>query len=161
MDEVIRLSVGEPDFPTPEHIREAGRQAIADGYTRYTPQPGFDDLREAIAGKFREENGIDVSADRVVVSCGGKHSLYNIYPAWYIKNGHPSPRCYIVNGLYGGIAPNHDAKNLNINLSKASNLIGAPVSGCVSSFCLYTERRNLTRRLGRGVKIACSYPLRF
>ncbi len=75
---LIRLSVGEPDFPTPEHIKEAGRQAIAEGFTRYTPQPGFDDLREAVAQKFRSENRIPVSPEQVVVSCGGKHSLYNV-----------------------------------------------------------------------------------
>ena len=77
LSKLIRLSVGEPDFPTPAHIKEAGCRAIAEGFTRYTPQPGFDDLREAIARKLRQENGIDVPASQVVVSCGGKHSLYN------------------------------------------------------------------------------------
>ena len=78
MAELVRLSVGEPDFPTPEHVKEAGRRAIAENFTRYTPQPGFDDLREAICGKFRSENGIDAAPEQIVVSCGGKHSLYNV-----------------------------------------------------------------------------------
>lgn len=77
-EETIRLSVGEPDFPTPGHIKEAGVRAIAQDFTKYTPQPGFDDLREAIALKFRTENAVDVSPEQVVVSCGGKHSLYNV-----------------------------------------------------------------------------------
>jgi len=75
--DMINLSVGEPDFPTPDHIKEAGRRAIAENFTRYTPQPGFDDLREAAALKFRAENRIDVRPEQVVISCGGKHSLYN------------------------------------------------------------------------------------
>ena len=75
---IIDLSIGQPDFPTPQHIKKAGRRAIDENFTRYTPQPGFQDLREAIAGKFESENGIRVSPDQVVVSCGGKHSLYNI-----------------------------------------------------------------------------------
>lgn len=78
MVELVRLSVGEPDFPTPDHIKKAGRRAIAENFTRYTPQPGFDDLRQAICQKFRSENGINAAPDQIVVSCGGKHSLYNV-----------------------------------------------------------------------------------
>ena len=78
MDERIRLSVGEPDFPTPAHICEAARRAMDEGYTRYTPQPGFEDLRDAVAHKFQTENGIDARREQIVVSCGGKHSLYNV-----------------------------------------------------------------------------------
>jgi aspartate aminotransferase len=77
MGDLIRLSVGEPDFPTPEHICEAARHAITEGWTCYTPQRGFGELREAVAETFRTENSIDVSAEQVVVSCGGKYSLYN------------------------------------------------------------------------------------
>ncbi len=76
---VVDIGKGEPDFATPEHIKEAARRALAEDFTRYTPQPGIPELREAAAEKFRTENGIDVSPDRVVVSCGGKHSLYNAF----------------------------------------------------------------------------------
>lgn len=75
----IDLGVGQPDFPTPDHIKRAGQEAITDGYTKYTPQPGFLDLREAIAHKFNTENAIDLSPEQVVVSCGAKHSLYNVF----------------------------------------------------------------------------------
>ena len=75
---IADLGVGQPDFPTPEHIKQAAYQAIAEDFTKYTPQPGFLDLREAVADTFRRENGFTVSAEQVVVSCGAKHSLYNI-----------------------------------------------------------------------------------
>ncbi len=74
----IDLGVGQPDFPTPQGLKEAGKRAIDQNYTRYTPQPGFQDLREAVARKFQTENGFSVSADQVVVSCGAKHCLYNV-----------------------------------------------------------------------------------
>jgi aspartate aminotransferase len=77
--DVCDLGVGQPDFPTPEHICEAARAAIREGYTRYTPQPGFEDLREAIAAKFLRENGFEASPEQIVVSCGAKHSLYNLF----------------------------------------------------------------------------------
>ena len=77
-DDIIDLGAGQPDFPTPRHIKEAGKRAIDENYTKYTPQPGFDDLREAIARKFQVENRLHVSPDRVVVSCGAKHSLFQI-----------------------------------------------------------------------------------
>ena len=91
---LIDLAKGQPDYPTPEHIKEAGRQAITDNFTRYTPQPGFDDLREAVAGKFADENGFRVSPDRVVVSCGAKHTLYNVFQCALAKGDEviiPSP----------------------------------------------------------------------
>ncbi len=74
---IVDLSVGQPDFPTPEAIKAAGKRAIDENYTRYTPQPGFQDLREAVAAKFENENGFRVSPEQVVVSCGAKHSLFN------------------------------------------------------------------------------------
>ncbi len=76
--DVINLSLGEPDFNTPEDIKEAAKKAIDDNYTRYPPVPGYADLREAISKKFREENGINYTADQIIVSAGGKHSLINV-----------------------------------------------------------------------------------
>ncbi len=75
--DVINLSVGEPDFPTPENIREAGFRAIREGYTRYTPGPGMMPLREAVCEKLKRDNHLDFTADQVIISCGGKHSLFN------------------------------------------------------------------------------------
>ena len=76
--DVINMSIGEPDFFTPDDIKEAAKKAIDDNYSFYPPVPGYGDLREAISKKFREENGLDYSPDQVIVSAGGKHSLINI-----------------------------------------------------------------------------------
>ncbi len=76
--DIISLSIGEPDFNTPEYIKEAAKKAIDDNYTKYPPVPGYSDLREAISRKFREENGINYTNEQIVVSAGGKHSLINV-----------------------------------------------------------------------------------
>lgn len=75
--DVINLSVGEPDFDTPQHIKDAAKKAIDDNITRYPPVPGFPALRKAIAEKLRKENGLDYTPEQIVVSAGAKHSLYN------------------------------------------------------------------------------------
>ena len=79
--DVIGLGAGEPDFDTPEHIKAAAVQALADGFTRYTPSGGIPELREAIAEKFYRDNRLRYSAKQIVVSCGGKHSCYNAVQA--------------------------------------------------------------------------------
>ena len=76
--DVISLSLGEPDFNTPDDIKEAAKKAIDDNYSFYPPVPGYGDLREAISRKFREENGLEYSPDQIIVSAGGKHSLINV-----------------------------------------------------------------------------------
>jgi aspartate aminotransferase len=76
--DVISLSLGEPDFNTPDYIKEAAKQAIDDNYSKYPPVPGYNDLREAISRKFRKENGLDYSPEQIIVSAGGKHSLINV-----------------------------------------------------------------------------------
>jgi aspartate aminotransferase len=76
--DIISLSLGEPDFNTPEYIKEAAKKAIDDNYTKYPPVPGYTDLREAISQKFKVENGINYSPDQIIVSAGGKHSLINV-----------------------------------------------------------------------------------
>lgn len=75
--DVINLSVGEPDFFTPDHIKQAGKQAIDDNYSFYPPAPGFPELREAVAKKFKRENGLDYLPEQIVVSAGAKNSLAN------------------------------------------------------------------------------------
>ena len=76
--DIISLSLGEPDFFTPDHIKEAAKKAIDENYTQYPPVPGYTDLREAISVKFKEENGLTYSPDQIIVSAGGKHSLINV-----------------------------------------------------------------------------------
>jgi len=75
--DVINLSVGEPDFPTPANIREAGKKAIDDGHTHYTPGGGTIDLKKAAAEKMARDNDLYYKLDEILISCGGKHSLYN------------------------------------------------------------------------------------
>ncbi len=76
--DVISLSLGEPDFNTPDDIKEAAKKAIDDNFSFYPPVPGYTDLRQAIARKFKEENGLDYSPEQIIVSAGGKHTLINI-----------------------------------------------------------------------------------
>jgi len=78
---VISLSLGEPDFDTPDFIKEAAGQAMEENYTHYMPVPGFLDVRESIAAKFKRDNGIDYTADQIVISTGAKQSLLNIFLA--------------------------------------------------------------------------------
>ena len=74
---VISLSIGEPDFPTPQHIKDAAKKAIDDNFTQYTPVSGIADLRAAIAEKLRRDNNLDWKAENIVVSTGAKQSLTN------------------------------------------------------------------------------------
>lgn len=79
---VISLSLGEPDFKTPQHICDGAKKAIDEGkYFAYPPVNGYQDLREAISAKFKKENGLDYSADQIVVSNGAKQSIANIFQA--------------------------------------------------------------------------------
>jgi len=76
--DVINLSLGEPDFQTPEHIREAAKKAIDDGFSFYTPVSGYADLRKAITTKFERDNGLFYSPEQIVVSTGAKQSIINV-----------------------------------------------------------------------------------
>jgi aspartate aminotransferase len=76
-DDVISLALGEPDFETPDHIKEAGIDAIRRGETRYPPVAGIVPLREAISGKYKRENGLDYGIDQIIVGTGGKQVIYN------------------------------------------------------------------------------------
>jgi len=75
---VINLSLGEPDFDTPQHIKDAAVQALADGFTKYTPVPGLPLLRDAISRKFKRDNDLDYGPGQIVVSNGAKQSLANV-----------------------------------------------------------------------------------
>ena len=75
--DVINMSVGEPDFNTPEHIKEAGKKAIDDNFSKYSPVPGYMDLREAIVEKLKKENGLDYTTNEVIAGTGGKQGVCN------------------------------------------------------------------------------------
>src|SRR3977135_638351 len=75
--DVIDLSLGEPDFDTPVHIKEAAKKAIDDNWSHYTPVPGYLDLREAICTKFKRDNNLDYKPENIVASTGAKQSLAN------------------------------------------------------------------------------------
>ena len=76
--DVINMSVGEPDFNTPENIKEAAKKAIDDNFSRYSPVPGYPDLRKAIVAKLKNENGLDYTANEVIVGTGGKQGICNV-----------------------------------------------------------------------------------
>ncbi len=75
---VISLSIGEPDFNTPEHVKNAAKKALDDNHTHYSPVPGYPELRQAIANKLKKENHLDYDASQIVVSTGAKQSLSNV-----------------------------------------------------------------------------------
>jgi aspartate aminotransferase len=79
--DVVGFGAGEPDFDTPQHIKNASIQALNEGFTKYTPSSGIPELREAIADKFKRENGLTYKPSQIIVSCGGKHSCYNVVMA--------------------------------------------------------------------------------
>lgn len=74
---VINMSVGEPDFMTPDHVKEAGKKAIDDNFSKYSPVPGYLSLRKAIANKLKRENNLNYSASEVIVGTGGKQGVCN------------------------------------------------------------------------------------
>jgi len=79
--DVINFGAGEPDFDTPDNIKAAGIKAIEDGFTNYTAVPGIPQLRQAIVAKLKRENHLDYNEAEIIVSCGGKHSFYNLAQA--------------------------------------------------------------------------------
>ena len=76
--DVISLSIGEPDFNTPETVKEAAKKAIDDNFTHYPPVPGYADLKEAICQKFKRDNNLDFKPEQIVVSTGAKQSIYQL-----------------------------------------------------------------------------------
>src|SRR5512143_447422 len=81
--DVVDFGVGEPDFDTPDNVKQAGIQAIQKGFTKYTPAGGIDDLKEAVIDKFKRDNGLAYERSQILISCGAKHSLYNIAEALF------------------------------------------------------------------------------
>ena len=79
--DIIGLGAGEPDFDTPQHIKDAAIEAIRAGMTKYTPVGGTPALKQAVIDKFKRDNGLDYSAKQILVSCGGKQSFFNLAQA--------------------------------------------------------------------------------
>ncbi|HOC45458.1 MAG: pyridoxal phosphate-dependent aminotransferase [Syntrophorhabdaceae bacterium] len=77
--DIAGFGAGEPDFNTPGHIKEAAIKAINDNFTRYTPVAGIDPLKDAVIKKFNRDNGLSYKREEIIISCGGKHSLYNLF----------------------------------------------------------------------------------
>ncbi|HAD49522.1 MAG: aspartate aminotransferase [Idiomarinaceae bacterium] len=80
--DVIGLGVGEPDFDTPQFIKDAAIKAINEGHTKYTAVDGIAELKQAVIAKFKRDNQLDYQADEIIVSAGGKHSIFNLLSAW-------------------------------------------------------------------------------
>lgn len=79
--DIVKFAAGEPDFDTPEYIKDSAVESLRNGFTKYTPVPGIAELREAIVEKFKKDNNLVYSPSQVIVSCGAKHSIYNILQA--------------------------------------------------------------------------------
>jgi len=91
---VISFGAGEPDFDTPQNIKQAAKKAIDDGFTKYTPVGGIDDLKDSIIKKFQRDSGLTYKRSEIIVSCGGKHSFYNLAQAIFDQGDEvivPSP----------------------------------------------------------------------
>ena len=76
--DVVGFGAGEPDFDTPEHIKKAAVKALEEGFTKYTAADGIDELKDAVLRKFKRDNGLDYDRSQILISCGGKHCLYNL-----------------------------------------------------------------------------------
>ncbi|MEW6265977.1 MAG: pyridoxal phosphate-dependent aminotransferase [Thermodesulfobacteriota bacterium] len=83
--DIVNFGVGEPDFDTPEHIKAAAIKAIEDNFTRYTDSGGIPELKAAVAAKFKRDNNLDYAPEQIVISCGGKHALYNLAQALFAE----------------------------------------------------------------------------
>ncbi|MBE9505069.1 MAG: pyridoxal phosphate-dependent aminotransferase [Proteobacteria bacterium] len=79
--DIVSFGAGEPDFDTPDNIKEAAHNAIRSGFTKYTAVGGTDELKEAIAARMKEDCHVEYALNNIIASCGGKHSLYNIFQA--------------------------------------------------------------------------------
>ncbi|MCX8044900.1 MAG: pyridoxal phosphate-dependent aminotransferase [Desulfobacterota bacterium] len=79
--DVVGFGAGEPDFDTPDHIKQAAIKALHEGFTKYTPAGGTEELKAAVCEKFKKDNGLVYSPAEILISCGAKHSLYNIFQA--------------------------------------------------------------------------------
>ena len=130
--EVIHLEIGEPDFNSPSNIIDAGKRALDEGYTRYSPSPGYPELRERIAKEVRETRGVSVSGDNVVVTPGGKPIMFFLMMA-IVDPGdevlYPNPGFPIYESMIsfvGGVPVPmqlHESKDFNIDIDEIAGQI--------------------------------------
>jgi aspartate aminotransferase len=120
--DVVNFGVGEPDFDTPDNVKEAAIRAINNGFTKYTAVGGTDELKEAIAKKLQSDNNLTYSKNQIIVSCGAKHSLYNIAQVLFGKGDEviiPAP--YWVS--YPDQVILNDAKPVILNTKEENNFM--------------------------------------
>lgn len=120
--DVVNFGVGEPDFDTPENIKNAAIRAINNGFTKYTPVGGIDELKDAITKKLLGDNNLTYSKSQIIVSCGAKHSLYNIAQVLFDRGDEiiiPAP--YWVS--YPDQVLLNNAKNIIINTTEENNFM--------------------------------------
>ena len=110
--DVVDFSAGEPDFPTPAHVKTAGKAAIDANFTRYTVAPGIPELREAICARYRQDYGVDIAPTEVLITVGGKQALFNAALA-LVRPGRRShhPRSLLADHSRAGEADGRDARH--------------------------------------------------
>ena len=130
--DVISFGTGEPDFDTPQNIKDFAIDAINKGFTKYCPVAGTVELKNAIINKFKKENNLDYTADEIIVSCGAKHSLYNIFQAIFNEGDEviiPAPYwvSYPDMALLAGANPviikTEDKNSFKLNPNTISNVV--------------------------------------
>jgi aspartate aminotransferase len=141
--DIVGFGAGEPDFDTPDHIKEAAIKAVNDNFTRYTPATGIDSLKDAVIEKFKRDNGLEYKRDEVLISCGGKHSLYNLFQAIFQEGDEvivPAP--YWVSyppmielaGAKPIIVETHEKDNYQITASMVKKVITNKTKGLILNY---------------------------
>ena len=141
--DIVGFGAGEPDFDTPDHIKEAAIKAVNDNFTRYTPVAGIDSLKDAVIEKFKRDNGLEYKRNEVLISCGGKHSLYNLFQAIFQEGDEvivPAP--YWVSyppmielaGAKPIIVETHEKDNYQITASMVKKVITNKTKGLILNY---------------------------
>jgi aspartate aminotransferase len=141
--DIVGFGAGEPDFDTPDHIKEAAIKAVNDNFTRYTAASGIDPLKDAVIVKFKRDNDLIYKRDEILISCGGKHSLYNLFQALFQEGDEvivPAP--YWVSyppmiELAGGkpiIVETHEEDNYQITAQMLEKVITKKTKGIILNY---------------------------
>lgn len=138
--DIINFGIGEPDFDTPQNIKKAAIEAINNGFTKYCPVPGTPELKKAIISKLKEENNLEYLPEEIIVSCGAKHSLYNIFQAIFDPGDEiiiPSPYWVsypdmaILAGALPVIVGSDDKNNFKITAKQIEHVITSKTKALV------------------------------
>lgn len=138
--DIVNFGVGEPDFDTPQNIKEAAIKAIEAGFTKYTPVGGIPELKEAIIEKFKRDNGLSYEPSEIMVSCGGKHNLYNLAQAIFEEGDEviiPAPYwvsyppIIILSGAKPVIVPTKEDNGFRLNMDDLKNAITPKTKGLI------------------------------